>query len=214
MTKAHFILAPLMAFSLAGIGCASTAAPFNQMKQSQVTVLQLQNYEPPAVAAAPAAAANPLGALAGMLPPGLLPQGAGMPTDLSAALPGVCALGLPLPMCAAGGGAAAVPVAANAPRFQGFRVIGQSQLTADGDKEDLGKLLGDKGNFDNSQKGCLYPEYGITFGVPANDLLVSLSCRDVVARSFAWPHSDHGLKDSTQKDFAEIVKKLSFIPVQ
>ena len=136
-----------------------------------------------------------------------------MPTDLSAALPAVCGLGLPLPMCTQGATAAA-PVPANAPRFQGFRVIGQSMVASDSDRDSLGKLFGNKSNFDNSQKGCLYPEYGITFGVPANDMLVSLSCRDVVARSFQWPHTDHGMKDSTQKDFAAIIKNLQFTPVQ
>ncbi len=213
MMKSHSLLAPALVFSLWGVGCASTAAPFNQMKGSQVTVLQLQNYEPPAAAAAATAQANPLGALGAMLPPGLLPQGTALPTDLSAALPGVCGLGLPLPMCA-GGATAATPVPANAPRFQGFRVIGQAQLASDSDKESLGKLFGNKSNFDNSNKPCLYPEYGITFGVPANDILVSLACRDVVPRTFAWPFTDHGMKDSTQKDFAAIIKNVQFTPVQ
>lgn len=72
------------ATSVAATGCTSLSAPFNGMKDSQMTVYRLQNYvQPaqPAQAAAPAGLQLPpqiqqwIQAGASLLPPGLLPPG-------------------------------------------------------------------------------------------------------------------------------------------
>ena len=221
MTKAK-LLAPSIALAVAlfGVGCGAPAAPFNQMPQSQVTVLQLQNYEPPA----PVATATPLG-LPIPLPPELSQMLGGMTgggagggaaggVGAMAQLP--CSLGIPFPGICGGGAPAPTTPTANVQRFQGFRILGTAQLSSEDAKNDLAKLLGKEGNFDNSNKPCSapYPEYGITFGAPNNDLLLSFMCRSVDARTFAWPHPNRGLSDDTQKKIAGVFRELTFMPVQ
>jgi hypothetical protein len=198
------------AAALGSVGCAGTpAAPFDTLKTSNLTAFRLQNYEPPAAAAAPAAgAAAPTLTIPGLppevqqwvtqgaaglqalLPPGLLPPGVGTP--------------------------AAAPAAAEVPRFHGFRILGQTQVMDTDLKEKLGKILGDEDSFDNKNARCapgvIYAEMGMSFtqgpGAPANDILVSFSCSQVVSRSFAWPHPATGMTSDTVKSLTEIVQKL------
>ena len=81
------------------VGCAgSPAAPFDQMKSANVIAFRLQNWEPPAAAAAPAAGAAAVpgippqiqqwiqqGAqgLQQLIPPGLVPPGLLQPGAVS-----------------------------------------------------------------------------------------------------------------------------------
>lgn len=216
------LLAPALALVLAtlGVGCGAPAAPFNQMPQSQVTVLQLQNYEPPAPVATATPGANPLG-LPIALPPELTQMlggvaGGGAAGGAGAMAQPLCSLGIPFPGICGGAAPATTPVAANVQRFQGFRILGTAQLTSEDSKNDLAKILGKDGNFDTSNKPCSapYPEYGITFGTPNNDLLLSFMCRTVDARTFAWPHPNRGLSDDTQKKIAGVFRELTFMPIQ
>src|SRR5262245_25220654 len=146
MTKTVNAVVPCaLAGVLGGIGCGSQpAAPFDTLKTSNLPAFRLQNYEPPAPAAAapavpgaaPAAIATPgpppeiqtwvqQGAqgLQAFIPPGTLPPGVGAP---AAALP--------------------APVA-EVPRFHGFRILGQTQVMDPDLKEKLGELLGDPDSF-------------------------------------------------------------------
>lgn len=227
MTKAK-LLAPSIALAVAlfGVGCGAPAAPFNQMPQSQVTVLQLQNYEPPAPVATATPGANPLG-LPIALPPELSQMlggmagggaaGGGAAGGVGAMAQPLCGLGIPFPgICGGGAAAPTTTPAANVQRFQGFRILGTAQLSSEDAKNDLAKILGKDGNFDTSNKPCSapYPEYGISFGVPNNDLLLSFMCRTIDARTFAWPHPNRGLSDDTQKKIAGVFRELTFMPVQ
>lgn len=205
MTKAT-LLAPALALAVFGAGCGAPAAPFNQMPQSQVTVYRLQNFEPPptATAAPPAAGGLPLPF---PVPPEItswMGGGAnGLPTQA------FCGFGLPLPGCTPGATPGAPPPAVeNVPRFQNFRILGQAPVSDEGTKEDLAKILGREGNFESASSTCMYPEYGVSFGTPTNDLLISLSCHRVEARSFAWPFSANGIKGDTQEKLAVLFKKL------
>jgi hypothetical protein len=184
-------------------GCASTpAAPFDTFPKSNVTAYRLQNYEPPAAAAAaPLPGAIPgippeiqqwaqqaLPGLQQMIPPGLLPPGV---------LPG-------LP--------GAVPAQPQAPRFHGFRILEQ-QPVIDGElKETLAELLGDEDSFQTPQSNCMYAEMGLSFSTspaaPPNDVLISFSCNQMQGHNFIWPHPSTGMKPETVKSLADVVAKL------
>jgi hypothetical protein len=204
-------LAPLVCASLAALsGCAGApAAPFDTLKTSNLTAYRLQNYEAPAPAAAvPGAPAGVPGVppeiqswlqagaagLQQLIPPNLLPPGL---------IPGAP-------------GAAATPAADSTPRFHEFRILSQTQVLDVDLKEKLGKLLGDKDNFDNASARCapnvFYAEMGLSFSSnptqPPNDVLVSFSCNQVVSRSFSWPHPATGMKSDTVKAMSDIVQKL------
>jgi hypothetical protein len=206
MTKAT-LLAPSLALALAlvGVGCGAPAAPFNQMPQSQVTVYRLQNFEPPPTATATPTAPGGL-PLPFPIPPEItnwMGGGAnGLPTQA------FCGFGLPLPGCTGAAGPVAPAPAASVPRFHSFRILNQAQMSDESSKEQLAKILGREGNFENPSSTCMYPEYGVSFGVPTNDMLISLSCHRVEARSFAWPFGANGLKSDTQEKLAEIFKTL------
>lgn len=191
------------------IGCgAGPAAPFNQMKSANVIALRLQNFEPPAPVG-PAAATPQQGMIPGLppeiaqfaqqalpalqqfLPPGLLPPGA---------------MAAPTP---------AAPPPPDAPRFPmnqpNFRILNQTQVLDPDLKEQLADLLGDEDNFQSSASNCMYAEMGISFstaGGPLNDLLISFSCNQVEARSFAWPHPNRGMTSTTVKKLAELSQKI------
>lgn len=187
-------------------GCAGApAAPFDTLKTSQTTAFRLQNYEPPAAAAAAAQPGTIPGlppeiqqwvqagaqGLQQLIPPGLLP-------------PGLL------------GGAPAAPLQAqpDAPRFPmtapNFRILSQTPVMDEGLREDLGKLFGDDSNFDSTQANCMYAEMGLAFSsnMGNNELLISFSCNRVEARGFAWPHPNTGMKPNTVKKLSEVVSKL------
>jgi hypothetical protein len=190
-------------FALLAAGCASKPAPpFDTLKSAhQVTAFRLQNYEPAPTApgaAAPGAFGLPpeiqtwiqQGAqgLQQLIPPGLLPPGL---------IPG-------------GPAAPTAPPQDTVNRFHGFRILSQTPVIDEDLKEELAKVLGKESNFDNSHANCMYAEMGLSFtgGGPANDLLVSFSCNQVQARTFAWPHPATGMKPSTVKELSGIVQKL------
>jgi hypothetical protein len=194
---------------MASIGCASApAAPFDTLKSANVSAFRLQNYEPPAAAAAAATpsaipglppeitqwAQQALPGLQQFLPPGLLP-------------PGLLQGGIAAP--------AAVPAQTDA-RFPmsmpNFRILGQAQVIDPDLKDELAKLLGDPDSFQADHANCLYAEMGISFtssnGGAPNDLLISFSCNQIEARSFAWPHPNRGLKPDTVKKLATLTSKI------
>lgn len=190
------------------VACASgPAAPFDRLKDSPITVYRLQNYEPPPVAqTAPAAPGVPMipglppeiqtwinqGAqgMGSLIPPGLLPPGL---------IPGT-------------GPAAPTAPVADAPRFEGFRILGQTQVMDQKLKDELANLLGTEKNYDSRMGQCLYPELGISFQQPPpmlpDNVLVSFSCNRVEAKNFQWPFADKGMKQDTVKKFSNITQQL------
>ena len=198
--------------SLAGTACASApAAPFDTLKTSNATAFRLQNFEPPAPA--PGVAAPAPGAPIPGIPPEIqtwIQQGAQGLTQLIP--PGL----LPPGLIPGAPGAPVAPPAPDAPRFHGFRILSQTQVLDPDLKEELGELLGDPDGFDNQYSRCapgvMYPEMGLAFtsgpGAPSNDVLISLSCNQVVSRSFAWPHPSTGMTGGTVDKLREIVQKI------
>ena len=187
--------------SVAGLsfGCASNpAAPFDSFKSAPIQAFRLQNYEPPPQAAPTAPGQIPglppeiqkwVQAGASMLPPGLLPPGL---------IPGV---GGPPP-----------PSVDNTPRFHNFRVLGMPANVIDNKlREELIEIFGFQKNFDDSYGSCLYAEFGFSFariGQPPADVLVSLSCDQVQAHNFIWPHKNVGLTPDTAARISKVSQAI------
>jgi hypothetical protein len=180
---------------LMGTGCGgSLAQPFEQLKtaKAQVYVYRLQNFEPPAQAAATPAMPNFLPPqiqdLAKLLPPGLLPPGlfpqAGAPTAPS-----------------------------NQPtaRFHNFRILGYMQLADVKTTDEVYDIFGKEKNFEMPKSQCNYSEFGFSFQSPGQqqqDILVSLSCNQVQAFNFNWPHAGKsGLGPDTSKRIIAVAQK-------
>lgn len=204
MTKASLLGVAVLAAS-ATMGCAGKPAPpFDTLKTANLTAFRLQNYEAPA-------AAQPAPGQPGMIP-GLPPeisnwvqQGA---QGLQALVPpGLLPPGMLNPQQ---GGAPPAPVQDTTPRFHGFRILSQTQVIDEDLKKELGKILGDESNFDNNHAACMYAEMGLSFsaGGPPNDVLISFSCNQVAAKTFAWPHPASGMKPKTVQKLADVVQNL------
>lgn len=184
----RFLTAIALTTGFFAFGCAGNpASPFDEMKNAPITVYRLQNYEPPPepqaavptipgmIPGMPPEIQQWIQAGASMLPPGLLPPGL---------LPGQPPAS---PQQA--------PTDAT-PRFYGFRILGQAPVTNEKLRNELVDLFGFEKNFDNSFSPCMYAEFGVSFarvGQPPADILVSLSCDQVQAQNFQWPHQKRGL---------------------
>ena len=189
-------------------GCSSSLAqPFEQMKGQPITIHRLQNFEPPATAAQPAA---------GAVIPGLPPQLQQWATAAQSMLPpGLIPPGL-LP------GSTVTPAAPDAPRFYNFRILGSVSVSDSKMRDDINELFGKESNFEAPKQSCMYAEFGFSIGnagaptvqgappaagTPA-DVLVSLSCNQVELKTYAWPYgSKTGLTADTAKKIVAIVQK-------
>ena len=186
--------------SFAG-GCAGNpVAPFDNMAQAPMTAYRLQNYEPPPQVAAQPTAPGMIPGLppeiqkwvqagASMLPPGLLPPGL---------IPGT-------------GAPAAAPVD-NTPRFHNFRVLGMPANVVDPKlRDELISIFGFEKNFDDTHGACVYAEFGFSFArinQPPADILVSLSCDQVQAQNFMWPHKSTGLTPDTAARISKVSQSI------
>jgi hypothetical protein len=191
-------LAGLLLGAAASTGCSTLSAPFNGMKDSQMTVYRLQNFEPPQQAQAqtpgppgfqlPAQIQQWIQAGASLLPPGLLP-------------PGLVAGTAPPP-----------PPAPDAPRFHGFRILEWQAVTDSSVKSDIVDTFGHSSNFTNPQFACMYAELGFAIAQPTGatpaDILVSLSCQQVQSFNFVWPYGQTGITPDTEKKFAQIAQRV------
>jgi hypothetical protein len=209
MNRIHLSAFAVVAL-LSTTGCSSALSqPFANMKSQPVTIYRLQNYEPPAAAAAtpglPAAGIPPqiqqwLTAGAQLLPPGLLPPGL---------LPG----GTPAPAAAA-----------DVPRFHNFRILGSMAITDKTQHDDVLDLFGHESNFTQPKQSCMFAEFGFQIGYgaapgapvgtapaggqPPADILVSLSCDQVSMVGYQWPYATkNGLTTDSAKKIVAMVQK-------
>ncbi len=182
----------------ANLACASLSPPFDKMKDSQMTVYRLQNFEPPPQPQAQASVGGfqlpPqiqqwIQAGASLLPPGLLPPGL---------LPGTSA---PAP-----------PATPDAPRFHGFRILEWQPINDSGIKSDVVDLFGHQSNFQNATSNCMFAEFGFAIAQPnaptPADIMVSLSCAQVQGYNFAWPYAQTGITPDASKKVASIVQRV------
>jgi hypothetical protein len=196
------VMAGLLGVVIAG--CASAPkAPFNTMEKATVTVFKLQNYEPPVAVAAAPAAAGQVPTIPGLTPEinNLIQQGA---AGLQQLLPGI---GLP-----GGQQTTAATAVQDVPRFYGFRILGQNQVMDSELRGELAKIFGDADNYEAPKSTCVNPEWGVAFGptpgAPTYDYLVSVSCHQVQAKNFQWPHAQAGMKLGMEKDFVEVLRNV------
>jgi hypothetical protein len=193
LAKGAMGLALAAVATLAGTGCASVSPPFDKMKDSQMTVYRLQNFEPVAQAQAPAAGGIPaqiqqwIQAGASLLPPGLLPPGL---------IPGSQAPVQP----------------ADAPRFHNFRILSWQPVTDTSIRSDIVDLFGHSANFQNATSNCAFAEFGFSIAQPnapaPADILVSLSCEQTQAFNFAWPYPQTGLTTDASKKVVAIAQRV------
>lgn len=186
--------------------CGGAAAPFDRLTDSQVTVYRLQNYEPPAAAATTTPAPGIPNLIPGLtIPPEIqtwVQQGA---QGLGGLIPGLQIPGITTPT---------TPVApvADAPRFEGFRILGQSQVLDPKLRENLIDIFGKESNYDEKAGACLYPELGVSYPQAAPmlpyNILISFSCNRIEPKNFQWPHPNRGLKKETVQKFSAINQQL------
>jgi len=189
------------------VACGGAAAPFDKLSDSAVTVYRLQNYEPPAAVTS----TGQQGALPGLppqidqfirqsaqvlpqlIPPGLLPPGL---------LPGTAAQTTPQ----------VAQAADTAPRFHGFRILGQTQVIDNNLKKQLAELLGNPDSFGPNHAPCMYAEMGLSFssqpGATPNDVLISFSCNQLDSPTFPWPHPNKGMTPDSVQELSALVNKL------
>src|SRR5450432_1313833 len=196
-TRALLLTASAAAALAASTGCSSLSPPFNGMKDAQMTVYRLQNFEPPAAttaAAAPGGLQIPpqiqqwITAGASLLPPGLLPPGL---------IPGT---------------APAAPAAPDAQRVHGFRILEWQPINDASAKGDVIDLFGHGSNFQNTPPGCMYAEFGFAMAQPnaptPADVLVSLSCEQVQAFNFQWPYPNTGVTPGASQKVGKIIQEV------
>ena len=201
MTRTTLIqTAALFVLLLSTQACASLSPPFDKMKDQQMTVFHLQNYEPPQapVAAAPGAP--------GAAPFAIPPQVAQWATQTAQSL----GLGSLIPPGLVPG-SAPPPPAQNVPHFHDFRIL-RTQAVADSTtRNDIVDIFGHESNFTEKYESCFFPEFGFAIAQPNGptaDILVSFSCQQVRAFNIQWPYSKIGIPPDTQKKLAAIVSKV------
>lgn len=196
------------------MGCkGSPASPFNTLQDAPITVFRLQNYEAAPVAAATTqpTTPSPIPGLPGI--PGL-PIPAEFQPQVQQAQTMICQMLPPgTPGCTPAGQPTTQPVvAANAPTFEGFRIIGQATVMDPELREQIIDIFGYDKNFHSMKSPCMFPEFGMSFGgggaQPPANVLVSYACNQVQARNFNWPHPDTGMKEKTVQNLNEVIQKL------
>jgi hypothetical protein len=188
--------AAALASAALSMGCATVSPPFDKMKDQQMTVYRLQNYEVQQPPQAPAGATGMqlppqiqqwIAAGASLLPPGLLP-------------PGIVP-----------GSAPAAPPPPDVQRFHNFRILDYQPVNDPSVKRDLVDVFGHGSNFQNATSNCMFAEFGFAMAQPNGptaDILVSLSCEQAQAFNIAWPYPQTGLTPDASKKIASIAQRV------
>lgn len=189
-------------------GCAGRQAPFDDLSNSQVTILKLQGQPQPSVL--------PTTGGTGGLPfaiPGLTPE---QQAQINAGIGGIGAAvgqiipGLPIPGMTGG----TTPVTQPQQTFNGFVVQGSSPASDDL-KEELLDVFGKSDNFNQTAGQCFTPGMGVVFSDPAKgnvELMVSFSCNAVKGNGFNWPHPNFGMTAETSGKLRQIYQQMFMQP--
>jgi hypothetical protein len=187
-------------------GCASRAAPFNQMDQAQISAMRLTQPPPPPppVAAAP-------GAFPGIpglpIPPEMQAAGQQILQGAAQALPGLIPPGL-IP----GQPAAPQPQQPQLPQWNGLSVVASVPVMNEDMKNDILDLFGDEDSFQAGSNNCgTAPGLGFSMvrpNQPNVDLLVSFTCSKAMGVGFQWPHKADMLKGESHQKLSQIYQAL------
>ena len=196
------LLVPLAA------GCAGRTAPFNEMDKAQITVLRLSQPPPPP---APVSAVPGIPGLPAI--PGLTPEMTAMGNTLLQGVGAALPPGLLPPGLIPGTSAApAAPVQPQVPLYKNsFAITAQMPLTDETLRNEILDILGSEGSFTGQPGQCFTPGMAFSMvrpGQPAADVMVSLSCNQVKADGFQWPHKSNGFSQEAQSKMAAVYSKL------
>jgi hypothetical protein len=196
-----FTLLVLVATPFAA-GCGRTA-PFNELDQSQITVMRLQGQEAPAPAA---------GGLAGAIPqiPGLPPEIQAMGQQALQNLQTMLPPGLIPPGLLPGLGGMAQPTQ-QLPRFKNFVVLASMPLSDEEAKDELLDIFGHESNFQAEHGQCFTPGLGVSMSRPNQppvDLLISIQCNQAMGDGFTWPYASNGFTPESRQKLTKIYEKL------
>jgi hypothetical protein len=183
-------------------GCGgSLAQPFDQMKNSPMTVYLLKNYQEQE---APAPSAATPGQPTGLNT--FIQQGAAL---LQQWFPGVQ---LPAGMIPGAATPGAAPAASPYPPFHDYTVLAFKQITDSSTQSDVATLFGTDKNFNSQPGACFYPELGFAIANPSGqtaDILVSTPCSQVRAFNITWPYGGNvGMTDDAKTKIDAIVRKV------
>lgn len=203
-TRTFGITALLVVAATATTGCATRKAPFDQLDQSTVTILRLQQAPQQAQLPQPGGGLPLIPGLPpelqkageqmlqqlqqqGLIPPGLIPGVGGQPVQ-------------PQPQ---------FPPYANDPQWV---VADQRPVVDEKLKEDLLDTFGDPDSFNDQRGNCWFPGMAVSFQSPnfpqPVDVVVSLSCNQAVGYGFTWPHAASGLTPQTAGTLTGIYQSL------
>ncbi len=195
--------------SIVASACAATpAAPFDTLKDANVTAYRLHPVKPPP----PAPAAQP-----GAVPiiPGIPPEVQQWAQQAAPALQQILPPGLLPPGLIPGAPQQPAPQAdplLQAPRFHEFPIVQSVPVISADLKEDLADVMGQEDNFQAQHFNCMHAEFGISFsttpGAPPNDVLISLSCNQMQGHNFVWPHGKTGLTPETVKALSQLLPQI------
>ena len=206
MSSSSFLLGIVVALPLA-TGCASRAAPFDELDQAQLTVLKLT--APSAAPVMPGQPAAGAGGILSMIPiPGLTPeqqaqlqQGAEQfQQQMQQLIPGLPPL---IPTTQPG----VQQPTQQQQLFNGFAVQGQTPVMDEQMKEDILDLFGDEDSFNANRGQCFTPGMAFVFSDPQKgnvEIMVSLSCNQAMGNGFMWPHPANGFTPETSMKLRRI----------
>ncbi|MEM9692538.1 MAG: hypothetical protein AAGA56_08340 [Myxococcota bacterium] len=186
-------------------GCASRAAPFNDLDQASVQIMRVKEQPAGGAPQVPAGVPVPPGfeqfaglaqqtleqlKATGMIPPGLNIPGLAGPAPTNPQLPPYT----------------------HEPHWgvEDSRPISDSAL-----RDELLDIFGDGGSFNGNRQNCFNPSFAVSFASPTAapvDVVVSFQCNQAVGYGFQWPHPESGLTPETSQKLAQIHQQVFGVP--
>jgi hypothetical protein len=204
--RARWCAMALLFVAPLAIGCASRAAPFNELGDAQLTILRLQ--------AQTAATTTPT-AQPGAMIPGLPAEWQQMGQQLLQNLQQTLPPGLIPPGLIPG-----QPATTAQPQVQMYKgqwaITAQQPVQDTAMRDDLLDLFGDKDSFQPDRGNCFTPGFAAIFTTPKRaepvEVVISFSCNQAVMYGAPWPHPAAGFTPETQQKLVSVYQRL-FGPV-
>lgn len=206
--RTSWVAAALLLVAPLAIGCASRAAPFNELGDAQLTILRLQAQAP-----ATTTATTPTGVAIPGLPAEWQQMGQQLLQNLQQSLPP----GLIPPGLIPGTGTTTPTAQPQVQLYKNQWVISAQQAVQDTQlRDDLLDLFGDEDSFQADRGNCFTPGWAAIFYTPTRtepvEVVMSFSCNQAVMYGATWPHPVSGFTPATQQKLGNIYQRL-FGPV-